>query len=155
MEINITRQKLILAFFVLAALAVALAVTLRRSSSVQPTTTDEVEGAAGRIVPALIRLDPANKAAWEEAVTGVSTDLGRSFWLGQVGSRVDAGEVSSIDRVTVQNVEVLSLNDEEAIVRVAYTALGEAASIDLQLKLVDGQWRFNMLAFITPAEKGE
>jgi len=41
------------------------------------------------------------------------------------------------------------------MVRVAYTALGEAASIDLQLKLVDGQWRFNMLAFITPAEKGE
>ena len=154
MEINITRRKLILAFLVLAALAVALVLTLR-SSIAQPTTTDEVEGAAGRIVPALIRLDPANKAAWEEAVTGVSTDLGRDFWLGQVGPRVDAGEVSSIDRVTVQNVEVLSLNDEEAIVRVAYTAMGEAATIDLQLKLVDGQWRFNMLAFITPAEKGE
>jgi len=63
--------------------------------------------------------------------------------------------VPPIDQVTVQDVEVLSLNDEEAMVRVAYTALGEAASIDLQLKLVDGQWRFNMLAFITPAEKGE
>ena len=155
MQINISRRKLILAFLVLAALAVALTVTLRRSSSAQPTTTDEVEAAAARILPALIRLDPANKAAWEEAVTGVSTDLGRSFWLGQVGSRLDAGEVSSIDRVTVQDVEVLSLNHDEAIVRVAYTALDEAASIDLQLKLVDGQWRFNMLAFITPAEKGE
>ena len=139
MEINISRQKLILAFFVLAGLAVALTVTLRRSSSAEPTTTDEVEAAAGRIVPALISLDPANKAAWERAVTGVSTDLGRDFWLGRVGLRVDAGELPPIDRVTVQNVEVLSLNDEEAIVRVAYTALGEAASIDLQLKLVEGQ----------------
>ncbi len=155
MEINISRRKLILAFLVLAALAVALTVTLRRSSGAQPTSTDEVEAAAGRIVPALIGLDPANKAAWEGAVTGVSTDLGRDFWLGQVGPRVDAGEVPPIDQVTVQDVEVLSLNDEEAMVRVAYTALGEAASIDLQLKLVDGQWRFNMLAFITPAEKGE
>ena len=155
MEINVSRQKLILAFFVLAALAVALTVALRRSSSAEPTTTHEVEAAAGRIVPALIRLDPANKAAWEAAVTGVSTDLGRDFWLGQVGSRVDAGELPPIDRVSVQNVEVLSLNDEEAIMRVAYTALGEDASIDLQLKLVEGQWRFNMLAFITPAGKGE
>ena len=155
MQINISRRKLILAFLVLVALAVALTVTLRRSSSAQPTTHEQVEAAAGRIVPALIRLDPANKTAWEGAVTGVSTDLGRDFWLGQVEPRVDAGEVPPIDRATVQDVEVLSLNDEEAIVRVAYSALGEEASIDLQLKLVDGQWRFNMLAFITPAEKGE
>ncbi|MBC8252986.1 MAG: hypothetical protein H8E35_03030 [Ardenticatenia bacterium] len=60
MEINISRRKLILAFLVLVALAMALTVALRRSSSAQSTTTEEVEAAAGRIVPALIRLDPTN-----------------------------------------------------------------------------------------------
>ena len=99
-------------------------------------------------------IDRGDRAGWEARVASVSTELGRRFWLSQVGPRIAAGQVKPTGEAAIQRVIVLETQGDYASVRAAYTLQGQPASIDLQLKQENGQWKFNGLALITPAGKG-